>query len=68
MEDARIKMVGEASWAKETLISALTRLVREKGVLSMFSGLAAMLSKQARTNEKFYVLNLKFDCDRFLKI
>lgn len=58
MEDARIKMVGEASWAKETLISALTRLVREKGVLAMFSGLAAMLSKQART--LLYVLNWTF--------
>lgn len=49
MEDARIKMVGDASWSKESLISALARLVREKGLFSMFSGLAAMLSKQART-------------------
>lgn len=46
MEEARIKMVGEASWAKENLISALSRLVSENGVLSTFGGLAAMLSKQ----------------------
>jgi len=46
MEEARIKMVGEASWAKENLISALSRLVAENGVLSTFGGLAAMLSKQ----------------------
>ena len=39
-------MVGEASWSKENLISGLTRLVREDGLLASFRGLSAMLSKQ----------------------
>lgn len=46
MEEARIKMVGDASWAGEGLISGLVRLVREDGLLATFSGLPAMLSKQ----------------------
>lgn len=46
MEEARIKMVGDASWAKESLLSAVTRLVAEGGLLSSFLGLPAMLLKQ----------------------
>jgi solute carrier family 25 phosphate transporter 3 len=46
MEEARIKMVGDASWARENVISSLVRLVREDGLLSSFSGLPAMLAKQ----------------------
>lgn len=46
MEEARIKMVGDASWAKENLISAMTRLLLEGGLLSTFVGLPAMLLKQ----------------------
>ena len=46
MEEARIKMVGDASWAKENVVSSIVRLMREDGVFSSFSGLPAMLSKQ----------------------
>lgn len=46
MEEARIKMVGDPSWAKENVISSIVRLIREDGVFSSFSGLPAMLSKQ----------------------
>eukprot|EP01038_Epipyxis_sp_PR26KG_P014288 gene14288-19168_t len=46
MEETRIKMVGEASWAKENLVSGLARLVKEDGILSSFGGLLAMISKQ----------------------
>lgn len=46
MEEARIKMVGDASWAKENVVSSIVRLVREDGLLSSFSGLPAMLAKQ----------------------
>eukprot|EP00981_Chlorochromonas_danica_P004201 scaffold847_cov172-Ochromonas_danica.AAC.15 len=46
MEEARIKMVGDASWAKENTVSAILRLVRENGLLASFAGLAAMLLKQ----------------------
>ena len=46
MEEARIKMVGDASWAKESLISAIARLIKESGVFATFNGLPAMLSKQ----------------------
>ena len=46
MEEARIKMVSEASWAKENLISGMARLIKEGGLFSTFSGLPAMLSKQ----------------------
>lgn len=46
MEEARIKMVGDASWAKESLISALARLALGGGILSTFAGLPAMLLKQ----------------------
>ena len=46
MEEARIKMVGEPSWAKENLLSAMARLISEDGVLNTFSVLPAMLTKQ----------------------
>jgi hypothetical protein len=46
MEEARIKMVGDPTWTKENLISGITRLIREGGVLSTFTGLPAMLFKQ----------------------
>mmetsp|Transcript_1525 Transcript_1525/g.2523 ORF Transcript_1525/g.2523 Transcript_1525/m.2523 type:complete len:339 (+) Transcript_1525:131-1147(+) len=46
MEEARIKMVGDADWAHETTISSIARLVREDGLFDSFSGLNAMLSKQ----------------------
>lgn len=46
MEEARIKMVGEESWKKENLLSAMSRLIKENGVLSTFAGLPAMLTKQ----------------------
>jgi solute carrier family 25 phosphate transporter 3 len=39
-------MVGDPSYAKENLISALVRIIREDGVLKTFTGLSAMLSKQ----------------------
>jgi solute carrier family 25 phosphate transporter 3 len=46
MEETRIKMVGDASWTKENIITGLVRLVREDGIFSSFGGLPAMLSKQ----------------------
>lgn len=46
MEEARIKMVGDKTWSRENLISAMFRLGREGGLLSTFTGLPAMLSKQ----------------------
>ena len=46
MEDTRIRMVGDSSYAKETLISAFVRIIREDGVFKTFQGLPAMLSKQ----------------------
>lgn len=46
MEETRIKMVGDKTWAGENLISGITRLIREAGILSTFAGLPAMLAKQ----------------------
>ena len=46
MEEARINMVNDPTWAKENVISSIVRLIREDGVFSSFSGLPAMLSKQ----------------------
>lgn len=46
MEETRIKMVGEPSWANENLLSGLLRLVKETGIFATFGGLPAMLSKQ----------------------
>lgn len=46
MEEARIKMVGDASWAKENVVSAILRMIRQDGLFASFAGLAAMLSKQ----------------------
>jgi len=46
MEEARIKMVGDAAWAKENVVSSILRLVKEDGLLASFGGLPAMLSKQ----------------------
>ena len=49
MEEARIKMVGDQTWARENVISGIARLVRENGIFSTFEGLPAMLAKQVRT-------------------
>ena len=46
MEEVRIKMVENVDWKKESLISALLRLVKESGIFATFAGLPAMLSKQ----------------------
>ena len=46
MEMTRIKMVGNADWAKENLVSGIMRLIREDGAFSSFGGFPAMLSKQ----------------------
>jgi hypothetical protein len=46
MEEARIKMVGDPSWTKENTVTAIARLIREKGLIASFGGLPAMLSKQ----------------------
>ena len=46
MEDARIKMVGDPRYAKDSLPAAFTRLLAEHGLLSTFRSLPAMLSKQ----------------------
>lgn len=43
-------MVGDKSWSKENTLSAITRMVKEDGLLSSFGGLAAMLSKQVSSN------------------
>ena len=48
MEEARIKMVGDVTWAKENVVSGILRLVRENGLFSTFGGLPAMLAKQVR--------------------
>jgi hypothetical protein len=46
MEEARIKMVEDPSWAKENVVSAISRLFREHGLFASFAGLTAMLFKQ----------------------
>lgn len=46
MEDTRIRMVGDPSYAKENLVSALWRITKEDGMFKTFKGLNAMLSKQ----------------------
>jgi solute carrier family 25 phosphate transporter 3 len=46
MEETRIKMVGDPSWAKENLVSGMLRLVREDGLFASFGGINAMLVKQ----------------------
>ena len=46
MEEVRIKMVENADWKDESLISALLRLMKESGIFATFAGLPAMLSKQ----------------------
>lgn len=46
MEETRIKMVGDATWKDENVVSGLMRLTKESGIFSTLSGLPAMLSKQ----------------------
>lgn len=46
MEETRIKMVTDASWKNEDIMSGIPRLLREGGVMTTFAGLPAMLSKQ----------------------
>lgn len=41
-------MVGDETWAKENVVSGITRLVRENGLFSTFGGLPAMLAKQVQ--------------------
>lgn len=45
-ESARIKIVTDKSYADESFLSALSRIVKEDGVGSIFAGFPAMLSKQ----------------------
>ena len=49
MEEARIEMAGDQTWARENVLSGIARLVRENGIFSTFGGLPAMLAKQVRT-------------------
>lgn len=58
MEETRIKMVGDASWSKENLVTGIVRLMKETGIINTFAGLPAMLSKQ--------VCNLYSLCYRIL--
>ena len=46
MESTRIKMVTDPAYAKDNLLSALTRLAATEGLGNSFGGLWAMLSKQ----------------------
>jgi len=46
MEDARIKMCTDEKYGRLTLMGALMRLQRKKGLLSSFSNLSEMLAKQ----------------------
>jgi len=62
MEEARIKMVGDKSWAHENTLSGILRLAREGGILSTFSGLPAMLSKQVP-----YTMSKQVSFDLFAK-
>jgi solute carrier family 25 phosphate transporter 3 len=56
MEDARIKMVGDPSWAKENVLTAIARLLRENGLIASFSGLGAMLAKQVKAKRFLFSL------------
>ena len=60
MVEARIKMVGDASWSKENTVSAIARMVREDGLFASFGGLAAMLSKQVKIS-RIYVISTMSD-------
>ena len=46
MEDTRIRMVGDPSYANKNVITALIKVVHDHGFTPLFSGLFAMLSKQ----------------------
>jgi hypothetical protein len=50
MEEARIKMVEDPSWANESVFSALFRMLREGTFFASFSTLPAMLAKQVRSS------------------
>lgn len=63
MEETRIKMVGDSSWANENLISGLVRLIKETGFFATFGGLPAMLSKQIP-----YTMGKQVSFDIFAKI
>jgi solute carrier family 25 phosphate transporter 3 len=46
MESARIKMVTDTSYSQSSLLQVLNKISQENGVLSLFGGIWAMLTKQ----------------------
>ena len=46
MESLRIRQVTDSSYAKDSLLTGLPKLIRQDGVASLFGGVWAMLAKQ----------------------
>jgi solute carrier family 25 phosphate transporter 3 len=49
MESLRIRQVTDASYANDSLLTGLPKLIRNDGVASLFGGVWAMLAKQVCT-------------------
>jgi solute carrier family 25 phosphate transporter 3 len=46
MESLRIKQVTDPTYAEESLLTGLPKLIGAEGIASLFAGVAAMLTKQ----------------------
>jgi solute carrier family 25 phosphate transporter 3 len=54
MESLRIRQVTDPSFANDSLLTGLPKLIRQDGVASLFGGVVAMLAKQVRSCVAFY--------------
>lgn len=51
MESLRIRQVTDESFAHDSILTGIPKLVKQDGILSLFGGVLAMLSKQVSTEE-----------------
>lgn len=56
MESLRIKQVTDKSFADDSILTGIPKLVAQDGVLSLFGGVLAMLSKQVRLQNRFWLM------------
>eukprot|EP00980_Cylindrotheca_fusiformis_P003058 scaffold713_cov131-Cylindrotheca_fusiformis.AAC.16 len=52
MESLRIKQVTDPSFAEDSIVTGIPKIVAQDGIISLFGGVLAMLSKQVRCTRK----------------
>lgn len=52
MESLRIKQVTDKSFADDSILTGIPKLIKQDGILNLFAGVLAMLTKQVRLTKK----------------